>query len=122
MEWPVIIDKIIYWINQYGYVAIFGFLMFGIAGLPFPEEIMLTFVGYLIFKGIVRPLPAMIVTFSGSVCGISLSYFLGRTIGLQLIEKYGSSIRIKMDKIQKVHDWFNRIGKWTLFFGYFIPE
>ena len=121
MEWPVILDKIIYWINQYGYVAIFCFLMFGIAGLPFPEEIMLTFVGYLIFTGIIRPLPAIIVTFSGSVCGISLSYFLGRTIGLQIIENYGSVIHINMDKIQKVHDWFNRIGKWTLFFGYFIP-
>jgi len=96
-------------------------LMFGIAGLPFPEEIMLTFVGYLIFKGLLRPLPAVIVTFLGSVCGISLSYFLGRTIGLNIIEKYGSVIRIKMDKIQKVHDWFNRIGKWTLVLGYFIP-
>ncbi len=121
MEWPVILDKIIYWINQYGYVAIFGFLMLGIAGLPFPEEIILTFVGYLIFKGLLRPLPALMVTFLGSVCGISLSYFLGRTIGLTIIEKYGSVIRIKMDKIQKVHDWFNRIGKWTLVLGYFIP-
>jgi membrane protein DedA with SNARE-associated domain len=121
LEWPVILDKIIYWINQYGYVAIFCFLMFGIAGLPFPEEIMLTFVGYLIFKGVVRPLPALMVTFLGSVCGISLSYFLGRTVGLNIIEKYGSVIRFKMDKIQKVHDWFNRIGKFTLVFGYFIP-
>ena len=121
MEWPVILDKIIYWITQYGYVAIFCMLMFGIAGLPFPDEIMLTFVGYLIFKGLLRPLPTVIVTFLGSVCGISLSYFLGRTIGLNIIEKYGSVIRIKMDKIQKVHDWFNRIGKWTLVFGYFIP-
>ena len=121
MEWPVILDKIIYWITQYGYVAIFCMLMFGIAGLPFPDEIMLTFVGYLIFKGVLRPLPALMVTFMGSVCGISLSYFLGRTIGLNIIEKYGSVIRIKMDKIQKVHDWFNRIGKFTLVFGYFIP-
>jgi len=121
LEWPVILDKIIYWINQYGYVAIFCFLMLGIAGLPFPEEIMLTFVGYLIFKGIIRPLPALMVTFSGSVCGISLSYFLGRTVGLNIIEKYGSVIHFKMDKIQKVHDWFNRIGKITLIFGYFIP-
>lgn len=95
--------------------------MFGIAGLPFPDEIMLTFVGYLIFKGLIRPLPALIVTFSGSVCGISLSYLLGRTVGLNIIEKYGRVIRIDMDKIQKVHDWFNRIGKWTLLIGYFIP-
>jgi membrane protein DedA with SNARE-associated domain len=121
VEWPVIFDKIIYWINQYGYVAIYCLLMFGIAGLPFPEEIMLTFVGYLIFRGVIRPLPAVIVTFSGSVCGISLSYFLGRTIGLNIIEKYGSLIHFKMDRIQKVHDWFNRIGKWTLVLGYFIP-
>jgi len=121
VEWPVILDKILYWINHYGYGAIFCMLMLGIAGLPFPEEIMLTFVGYLICKGLLQPLPALTVTFLGSVCGISVSYFLGRTIGLTIIEKYGSVIRINMDKIQKVHDWFNRIGKWTLVLGYFIP-
>lgn len=39
------------WITHYGYVAIFVLLMLGIVGLPVPDEALLTFVGYLSFKG-----------------------------------------------------------------------
>lgn len=121
MEWPVIMDRIIIWINQYGYFTIFGLLMLGIAGLPIPDELMLTFVGFLIFNGTCRPLPTLIITFLGSACGISLSYALGRSVGFHLIEKYGKIIHVSMDQINKVQRWFENIGKWTLVIGYFIP-
>ena len=39
------------WIAQYGYLAIFCLLMFGIVGLPVPDETLLTFTGYLVYKG-----------------------------------------------------------------------
>jgi membrane protein DedA with SNARE-associated domain len=44
MEWMV------GWVVQYGYVAIFALLMFGIVGLPVPDEMLLTFAGYFLFK------------------------------------------------------------------------
>jgi membrane protein DedA with SNARE-associated domain len=113
--------KFLYWVVQYGNFAIFVLLMLGIAGLPVPDEIILTFVGYLIFKGVLRPLPTIITAFLGSVCGISLSYFLGRTVGFPLVARYGRIIRLNPNKIYQVHDWFTQIGKWTLFIGYFIP-
>lgn len=121
MEWPIILNKFLYWLSQYGYFALFGFLMLGIAGLPVPEEVILTYTGYLIFKGILHPIPTVITAFLGSVCGISLSYFLGRTVGFHLVERYGRVIHVSLDRINQVHDWFNKIGKWTLVIGYFIP-
>ena len=39
-------QQILAWITQYGYLAIFAGLMFGIVGLPVPDETLLTFTGY----------------------------------------------------------------------------
>jgi membrane protein DedA with SNARE-associated domain len=86
-----------------------------------PDELIMTYAGYLIFRGILQPLPTIITAFLGSVCGISLSYFLGRTVGFHLVERWGRIIHIKQDRIKQVHDWFNWIGKWTLVICYFIP-
>ena len=114
-------DAITNWITQYGCIAVFALLMLGIVGLPVPDELLLTFVGYLIFSKILHPVPAAVAAFLGSVCGITLSYSLGRIFGLPLIEKYGRLVNLKMRHLDKVHRWFNRIGKWTLTGGYFFP-
>ncbi len=116
-----VMDRITKLINQYGLLAIFGLLMFGIAGLPVPDELILTFAGYLVSQGVLQLLPTIVISFLGSVCGISLSYFLGFAVGLPLVEKYGQIMHLNVDKINLVHDWLRNIGKWTLMIGYFIP-
>jgi membrane protein DedA with SNARE-associated domain len=109
------------WISQYGYVAIFGLLILGIVGLPVPDETLLTFTGYLVFRGRMR-LPLVYVSaVAGSLCGITISYILGRTFGLKLIHRYGRYLRITEDHVQKAHAWFARVGHWGLTFGYFVP-
>lgn len=95
--------------------------MFGIVGLPVPDETLLTFTGYLVYKGTL-PLPlAFATTLAGSACGITLSYFLGRTFGLGLIHRYGRYVRITEAHVNRAHDWFRRRGRWGLTFGYFVP-
>ena len=44
-------QQVLAWITQYGYLAIFFLLVFGIVGLPVPDETLLTFTGYLVFTG-----------------------------------------------------------------------
>ena len=114
-------DAITGWIMQYGCLAVFCLLMLGIAGLPAPDELLLTFVGYLISQEILKAFPAALAALLGSFCGITLSYVLGRTCGFPLIEKYGRFINLRMKHLEKVRRWFNRIGKWTLTVGYFFP-
>jgi len=95
--------------------------MFGIVGLPVPDETLLTFTGYLVYKGTL-PLPlAFAAALAGSGCGISISYILGRTFGLGLIHRYGRYVRITEAHVRKAHDWFRRMGRWGLTIGYFIP-
>jgi membrane protein DedA with SNARE-associated domain len=114
-------EQIESWISQYGYFAIFGMLVLGIVGLPVPDETLLTFTGYLVFRGRLRLPLSYGAALAGSLCGITLSYVLGRTFGLGLIHRYGKYLRVTEEHVQKAHAWFTRVGHWGLTFGYFVP-
>jgi membrane protein DedA with SNARE-associated domain len=117
----VLEKTIFHWISEYGYAAITGLLMFGIAGLPVPDETLLTFSGYLVFKTQLHLLPTMLAAFLGSAMGITLSYVLGRTFGYGLIHRYGRYIHITDARLQKAHRWMEHAGAWALMFGYYLP-
>lgn len=68
-------------ISQYGYFAIFGMLVLGIVGLPIPDEVMMTFVGYLSSIHILNYEMCLLISFSGAISGMLISYFLGKKIG-----------------------------------------
>src|ERR1035438_4573800 len=114
-------QHVLAWIAQYGYLAIFSLLVLGIVGLPVPDETLLTFTGYLVFRGHLSPGPAFLSGFAGSACGITLSYTLGRTFGLALVHRYGRYVRITPEHVAKAHAFFRRAGHWSLTIGYFIP-
>ena len=109
------------WITQYGYLAIFGLLVLGIVGLPVPDETLLTFTGYLVFKRHLSLPLAFAAALAGSASGITISYWLGRTFGLKLIHRYGKYLRIREAHVNQAHAWFERAGHWSLTFGYFVP-
>ena len=114
-------QQILAWITEYGYAAIVGLLMLGIVGLPVPDETLLTFTGYLVFRGTFRLPLAFAAALTGSGCGITISYLLGRTFGLKLIHRYGRYVRIREEHVEKAHAWFRKAGHWSLTLGYFIP-
>jgi len=114
-------DAAFHWISQHGYTGIFSLLVFGIVGLPVPDELLLTFSGYLVFRHTLRFAPTFIAAFCGSACGITFSYILGRIFDTYVIVKYGSIVHITPEKMARVHDWFERRGRWTLLIGYFVP-
>jgi membrane protein DedA with SNARE-associated domain len=111
----------IQWITHHGYAGIFSLLVFGIVGLPVPDEWLLTFSGYLIFKHTLLFLPTLGAAFLGSACGITVSYTLGRIFDTYVLEKYGRFFHMTPQRLKRVHSWFERRGRWTLLVGYFIP-
>lgn len=114
-------DPLLDWVSQYGYAAIFILLVSGIVGLPVPDETMLVFCGYLVSKGKLHPVLTWLTAVCGSMCGISISYWIGRKLGLSVIHRYGKYIHLTEDKLDRVHAWFDRIGHWLLTIGYYIP-
>jgi membrane protein DedA with SNARE-associated domain len=111
----------IQWITHHGYAGIFSLLVFGIVGLPVPDEWLLTFSGYLIFKHTLLFLPTFGAAFLGSACGITVSYTLGRIFDTYVLVKYGRFFHMTPQRFERVHSWFERRGRWTLLVGYFIP-
>jgi membrane protein DedA with SNARE-associated domain len=110
-----------HWILQHGYVGIFSLLVFGIVGLPVPDEVLLTFSGYLVYKQTFVFVPTLFSAFLGSACGITLSYGLGRMFDTYVLVKYGRYFHLTEERLAQVHAWFERRGRWTLLIGYFIP-
>jgi membrane protein DedA with SNARE-associated domain len=115
------VESVLGWVAHYGYVGIFGFLMLGIVGLPIPDETLLMFTGYLIFKHELEPLPAFAAGFLGSICGITVSYALGRMLGLYLVTRLGHFLHIEPEALEQVRAWYERKGKYGLVISYFIP-
>jgi membrane protein DedA with SNARE-associated domain len=113
-------ETVLGWVTHYGSVSLFFLMMLGIVGLPIPDETLLVFSGYLIFKGKLNPVFTFSMALLGSATGITLSYLLGRVYGLKLIHKYGRYVHLTEERFAKIHAWFERIGRWSLFLGYYV--
>lgn len=105
---------------HYGYFAIFGLLMLGIVGPLIPDETILVFSGIAVHRGQLDFATTIGVAFAGSLCGITLSYVLGRTGAVYVLSRFPPFRRWTTDHLPRVQTWFLRYGKWTLFFGYFL--
>ena len=104
------------WVGQYGYSAIFFILVGGIVGVPVPDQLLLVISGYLVLTHSLSLAPTLLAAIFGSIVGITLSYGLGRGSGTCV-----SKIRFAADHLHNARQWFERFGRWTLVFGYFIP-
>src|SRR5215472_1946578 len=114
-------QTVVQWITNYGYFGMFFLLIFGIIGLPVPDEWLLVISGYLAFKNVLGLFPTLAIAAIGSACGLTVSYILGRTSSDFVIRRYGRWLSIDDEKIQKVQHWFQNLGRWVLVVGPFIP-
>src|SRR2546421_2566382 len=87
-------QAVVRWVTDYGYLGIFFLLIFGIIGLPVPDEWLLVISGYLAFKNVLGFIPTVAVAVLGSAGGLTMSYILGRTSSGYLIRRYCSSLHI----------------------------
>ncbi|WP_121641080.1 DedA family protein [Virgibacillus sp. Bac330] len=108
-------------IVHYGYIGMYIVLILGIVGMPFPDEVLLTYVGYHVSLGNMSLNLAIFIAILGSISGISISYFLGQWLGVPFIKRFGPKLRIKEKQIDWVRNHFNKHGATFLIFGYFIP-
>jgi membrane protein DedA with SNARE-associated domain len=108
-------------LQHYGYIGVFLFFVLGIVGLPLPDEIMMTFLGYLSSIGQLHLAYTFLSALLGSATGITISYILGRRFGYPFLKKYGSKIFITRRRLRISQLLFRKYGSALLFVGYFIP-
>jgi membrane protein DedA with SNARE-associated domain len=95
--------------------------MFGVIGVPVPDELLLAYVGYLVSKGQLHYFWAVMAGALGSLTGMSVSFFAGYKLGKPFVEKWGRKIHLTSERVDRVEQWFERFGSWTVTLGYFIP-
>lgn len=109
------------WVLRHGYLGLSSLLMLGIVGLPVPDETLLVFAGYLVYRGDLGLLPTILAGFAGAAIGITLSYGIGRSLGHRLIVRYGSFFHLTPERMDRVSAWYAHGGNWSLTVGYFVP-
>lgn len=109
------------YIAEYGYAALFGLFFLGIIGMPLPEETLLVFSGFLVSTGQLAYWPTFLVCFLGSITAMTAAYWIGRKLGHAFLDRYGKRFGMGYTVYKRTEEWFNRVGKWALPLGYFIP-
>ncbi|GAA4847944.1 DedA family protein [Paenibacillus vulneris] len=110
-----------WFLSRFGYVGIFLALAFGVIGLPIPDELLLTYVGYNVAQGTMKLSLAMISALSGSIAGISISYLIGAKLGYPVIQRFAAKLHVNLEHIEKSRSMFVKYGSILLIIGYFIP-
>jgi membrane protein DedA with SNARE-associated domain len=111
----------LHWLGSYGAAALSVLLMLGVFGLPVPDETLLTFAGVLVREGRMHFTTTWMAAAIGSMCGITLSYAVGRGLGPSAVSRFGRWFHVSAADLRRVEAWLERSGKWTLTFGYFVP-
>jgi membrane protein DedA with SNARE-associated domain len=111
-------ERLLHLLVQYGAALVFFAQAFGIFGLPIPDELMLTVAGALVARGTLNGPRTAAASVAGCLCGITLSYVLGRSVGTAVFD---SIMRHHEHALARARRWFARFGGWLLTFGYFIP-
>jgi membrane protein DedA with SNARE-associated domain len=114
-------EHLTYFVCQYGYLAILILLAPGIFGIPLADELLLTFIGYLVRRGDLRLLPALVVVAVGTIVGLTVDYGVGRVCGGKLIKDPGTIFGLGPDRFKRLQERLHRHGGWVLCLGYFVP-
>lgn len=108
-------------LNDYGYVILFLSLTLEMLAFPLPNELLMSYVGYLVFKGEMNWLAAMAAGISGCIAGVTITYWIGRKLGAPFFHKYGYRFHLGPERLDKFSRAFNLYGKRLLLFSAFIP-
>ena len=110
-----------YLVAHYGYWAVFGFVALESSGIPLPGETIL--IAAAIYAGDTQQLDIVRVILcaaAGAVLGDNLGFWVGRKIGMNLLQRHGKSIGLDARRLKLGQYLFLRHGGKIVFFGRFV--
>jgi membrane protein DedA with SNARE-associated domain len=114
-------------IARYGYVAIFVLMLLESACVPIPSEVTMLFGGALVSTPVLAPeqqlnfLAVALVGAAANLVGSWLAYWVGHAGGRPLVDRWGRYLLLRPHEIDRAHEWFERYGQETVFFGRLLP-
>ncbi len=112
-------------IEQYGYFGIFFIMALENLFPPIPSEVVLPFSGFVTTTTDLHVIGVILASTAGSVFGAIVLYGVGLLLDVEnlerIIDRWGRIIRLKKKDVHRADQWFDRYGKWTVFFGRMMP-
>ncbi len=108
-------------LSQYGYAAVFAFVMIESLGVPFPGETMV--ITASLYAGSTHHLSVWLIwaaAAAGAIIGDNLGFAIGHWGGYTLMVRHGSKIRLDEAKLKVGRLIFDRHGGKVVFFGRFV--
>lgn len=112
-----LIHSVLLYLEGLGYWGIFLGLMMEVI----PNELLLAYAGYLVSKGEINFIGAIVCAVVGGTLAQIVLYWIGRYGGRPFLEKYGKYLLISKHHLDVAESWFNRYGMGMMFTARFIP-
>jgi acyl-lipid omega-6 desaturase (Delta-12 desaturase) len=106
--------------GQYGDITLFFTMMLGIMALPLPDEFLLFFAGSLSNETGSNYVVLIGSAWLGSMVGMSVNYYLGRTIGLKRISKVTKWVHLTEERLTRWTQPFQKYGGVCILAGFYI--
>lgn len=116
------LETITLYFTQYGAIAIFVIVLLEYMNLPgFPAGIIMPLSGVWAAKGNINFFMVMVITLAAGILGSWILYFIGRTGGSILLEKYMNKFPKQRPAIEKNFEMIRQKGCTGIFLSKLIP-
>ena len=104
-----------------GYLAIFLLSVLQSCCIPTSSELVLGFGGVLASQGKLSLAGVIAAGVAGEVVGAYIAYFIGRTGGRTLVDRYGRYVLLSNRDLDRAEAWYQRHGRWGVFGSRLVP-
>lgn len=122
-----VLQPLIHWIttnvNHLGYTGIIIMMAMESACIPLPSEVIMPLGGLLVHgnPGLYNVWMMGFAGTLGELCGSTVAYFVGKSGGRKIVERYGKYILIRHKDLDKADAWFKKHGEAAVMFGRWMP-
>jgi membrane protein DedA with SNARE-associated domain len=109
-----------FYMNQYGYWAVFFGVMLENAGLPIPGETILLVAGFLCSKHQLNLFLVMIIAAAGAVVGDNIGFAIGHHYGRGILLRFGRFVFLSPKRLDSMTNYFANHGNKTILVARFI--
>jgi membrane protein DedA with SNARE-associated domain len=118
-------DSLVQWVDQvissFGYAGVATLMLLENLFPPIPSEAILPLVGFLVNRGDLAAITALLAATLGSLVGALVLYAFGRWGGRPLVLRYRRVLRVTEAELDRADGWFDRYGSWIVLFGRMVP-
>jgi membrane protein DedA with SNARE-associated domain len=108
-------------VDKIGLAGVFVLMTLESACIPIPSEATMLFAGFNVAEGHYPLWAPVVVATLANVVGSWIAYAVGYYGRIDLLEKHGRKVGIRLHHLQVADRWFERHGEATVFFARLLP-